>query len=119
MAKTPKTGTPTTAPDAEPAPQASAGIPVQVSAAQIDKARKHLEGRLRLLVLQSVFTTGEPGLIARTIQDITALGMINPLLGDEPLKEKPKAPSVEEALAEQAAAQLRHQRDEERESLTR
>lgn len=114
MAKTPK--------QQEPAPVAEDfddRIPCDVNVDTIEKARKHLLGRLRHLVLTNIYSTGDPGLIARTVQDIKALDMIRPTLGDITLPEPPKPLSPEEARAEQAAAHERHKRDEERENVSR
>lgn len=94
-------------------------IPCDITIAQVDKARKHLLGRLRHLVLTNIFATGDPGQIARTVQDLKALDMLNPVLGNAVTPEKPKAPTVEEAAADQAAAHDRHKRDEDRKEASR
>lgn len=108
MAKAPKAAA---ANDAEPAP--SDLIAVDVSVGMIDKARKHLYGRLRHIIATGIYSNGTTGEIARMVQDIRALDMIHPNLGDRPDPKRPEPKSIEDAIAEQQAAHDRHKRDEE------
>lgn len=112
MAKTAKPGEPiSTAYDNR--------IPCELSAAQIEKAEKHLQARLRHVVLQAVFSTGEAGQVANIVRDIQALGMIRPTLNHAPERKGVKTVAPEDMAAEQKAAHAAHKADEERNDISR
>lgn len=89
-------------------------LPIDVAPSQIEKARAHLNTRLRRLILESIYSSNDPGAIYRTMRDIQALDMVRPTQSDAKVAPPAPAPSVEDLAEQQRQAHDAHKAEEKR-----
>lgn len=91
-------------------------IALDLRPAALDRARNHLNSRLRRLIVEGVHSAFDPGAVYRTVRDIQALDMISASMPDTAEPAPAKIPSVEESAEAQRQAQEAHKAKEERDA---